>query len=97
LKISLTPLHLSQDLPGRTSRETDITTLFESLTLISGFHEEKGTDNVILIQEDNLPERLILKLDTVRTRELSAISSEMHSTTLFQGLSGLVCTSVMRQ
>ncbi len=49
-------------------RETDATKLFESLT--SDFRvlmRKKGKDNLVLIQEDNLPDKLRLRLDTART------------------------------
>ncbi len=49
-------------------RETDATKLFESLT--SDFRvlmRKRGKDNLVLIQEDNLPDKLMLRLDTART------------------------------
>jgi len=52
-------------------RETDIASLFESLT--SDFRvlmRKKGRDNVILIQEDNLPDKLMLRMDTARTARI---------------------------
>ncbi|HAX94452.1 MAG TPA: hypothetical protein DCY25_11015, partial [Bacteroidales bacterium] len=54
-------------------RETDITRLFESLTSeFRVFMRKKGHDNVVLIQEDNLPDKLMLKLDVARiTRIIS--------------------------
>jgi signal transduction histidine kinase len=52
-------------------RETDATRLFESLT--SDFRvlmRKKGKDNVVLIQEDNLPDKLMLRMDTARTTRI---------------------------
>lgn len=52
-------------------RETDATRLFESLT--SDFRvlmRKKGRDNVVLIQEDNLPGKLMLRIDTARTMRI---------------------------
>ena len=49
-------------------RETDAGKLFESLA--SEFRvikRKKGKDNVILIQEDNLPDKLMLRIDKTRT------------------------------
>lgn len=54
-----------------TLRETDITRQFESLTSdFRVYMRKKGRDNVVLIQEDNLPDKLMLKLDAARTTRI---------------------------
>jgi K+-sensing histidine kinase KdpD len=74
-------------------RETDACKLFESLA--SEFRvllRKKDKDNVILIQEDNLPDRLILRIDKVRTsRILSNLFRNALSNT-FSGFIKLGCT-----
>jgi K+-sensing histidine kinase KdpD len=74
-------------------RETDAGMLFESLA--SEFRvllRKKDRDNVILIQEDNLPDRLILRIDKVRTsRILSNLFRNALSNT-FSGFIKLGCT-----
>ncbi len=69
-------------------RETDITRLFESLTSdFRVFMRKKGRDNVVLIQEDNLPEKLMLKLDTAR---MTRIVSNLFRNALDNTLSGFI-------
>jgi K+-sensing histidine kinase KdpD len=69
-------------------RETDAGSLFESLA--SEFRvlmRKKDRDNVIFIQEDNLPERLILRLDKART---SRILSNLFRNALNNTSSGFI-------
>jgi len=69
-------------------RETDIASLFESLT--SDFRvlmRKKGRDNVILIQEDNLPDKLMLRMDTART---ARIFNNLFRNALDNTLSGFI-------
>ena len=74
-------------------RETDAGKLFESLT--SEFRvlmRKKGKDNVILIQEDNLPDKLMLRMDKARTvRILSNLFRNALDST-FSGFIKLGCT-----
>ncbi len=74
-------------------RETDAGKLFESLA--SEFRvllRKKDKDNVILIQEDNLPERLMLRIDKARTgRIISNLFRNALSNT-FSGFIKLGCT-----
>jgi signal transduction histidine kinase len=74
-------------------RETDAGKLFESLT--SEFRvlmRKKGKDNIILIQEDNLPDKLMLRIDKVRTvRILSNLFRNSLDNT-FSGFIKLGCT-----
>jgi K+-sensing histidine kinase KdpD len=70
------------------SRESDITALFGSLTSdFRVFMRKKGRDNVVFVQEDNLPERLMLKLDTVRT---SRIVNNLFKNALDNTFSGFI-------
>ena len=69
-------------------RETDITRVFESLTSdFRVYMRKKGRDNVVLIQEDNLPDRLMLKIDTART---SRIVSNLFRNALDNTFSGFI-------
>jgi len=69
-------------------RETDITKLFETLTSdFRVFMRKKGHGNVVLIQEDNLPEKLMLKLDAART---SRIVSNLFRNALDNTFSGFI-------
>lgn len=74
-------------------RGTDAGKLFESLT--SEFRvlmRKKGKDNVILIQEDNLQDKLILRIDKTRTvRILSNLFRNALDNT-FSGFIKLGCT-----
>jgi K+-sensing histidine kinase KdpD len=74
-------------------RETDAGKLFESLT--SEFRvlmRKKGKDNIILIQEDNLPDKLMLRIDKARTvRVLSNLFRNALDNT-FSGFIKLGCT-----
>jgi K+-sensing histidine kinase KdpD len=74
-------------------RETDAGKLFESLA--SEFRvlkRKKGKDNVILIQEDNLPDKLMLRIDKARTvRILSNLFRNALDNT-FSGFIKLGCT-----
>ncbi|MGB8357161.1 MAG: HAMP domain-containing sensor histidine kinase [Bacteroidales bacterium] len=74
-------------------RETDAGKLFESLA--SEFRvllRKKDKDNVILIQEDNLPDRLMLRIDKARTgRIISNLFRNALSNT-FSGFIKLGCT-----
>jgi K+-sensing histidine kinase KdpD len=74
-------------------RETDAGNLFESLT--SEFRvlmRKKGKDNIILIQEDNLPDKLMLRIDKTRTvRILSNLFRNALDNT-FSGFIKLGCT-----
>jgi signal transduction histidine kinase len=74
-------------------RETDAGKLFESLT--SEFRvlmRKKGKDNIILIQEDNLPDKLMLRIDKARTvRILSNLFRNALDNT-FSGFIKLGCT-----
>jgi signal transduction histidine kinase len=74
-------------------RDTDATRLFESLT--SDFRvlmRKKGKDKVVLIQEDNLPDKLILKIDTARTTRIvnNLFRNSLEST--FSGFIKVGCT-----
>lgn len=74
-------------------RETDAGKLFESLT--SDFRvlmRKKGKDKVILIQEDNLPERLMLRIDASRTARIinNLFRNALENT--FSGFIRLGCT-----
>ena len=74
-------------------RETDITRLFESLTSdFRVFMRKKGRDNVVLIQEDNLPDRLMLKLDAART---TRIVSNLFRNALDHTFSGFIKVGCM--
>lgn len=69
-------------------RETDITKLFESLT--SDFRvlmRKKGKDNIVLIQEDNLSGKLMLRMDTART---SRIINNLFRSALDNTVSGFI-------
>ncbi len=69
-------------------RETDVTSLFESLTSdFRVFMRKKGHDNVVLIQEDNLPKKLILKIDTAR---MTRIVNNLFRNALDNTLSGFI-------
>ena len=74
-------------------RETDAGKLFESVT--SEFRvlmRKKGKDNIILIQEDNLPDKLMLRIDKARTvRILSNLFRNALDNT-FSGFIKLGCT-----
>ncbi len=74
-------------------RETDAGKLFESLA--SEFRvlmRKKGKDNIILIQEDNLPDKLMLRIDKARTvRILSNLFRNALDNT-FSGFIKLGCT-----
>jgi K+-sensing histidine kinase KdpD len=74
-------------------QETDAGKLFESLA--SEFRvlkRKKGKDNVILIQEDNLPDKLMLRIDKARTvRILSNLFRNALDST-FSGFIKLGCT-----
>lgn len=74
-------------------RETDAGKMFDSLT--SDFRvlmRKRGKDNVILIQEDNLPERLMLRMDTARTARIinNLFRNALENT--FSGFIRLGCT-----
>lgn len=74
-------------------RETDAGKLFESLA--SEFRvlkRKKGKDNVILIQEDNLPDKLMLRIDKTRTVRIlnNLFRNALDST--FSGFLKLGCT-----
>jgi K+-sensing histidine kinase KdpD len=74
-------------------RETDAGKMFDSLT--SDFRvlmRKRGKDNVILIQEDNLPERLMLRMDTARTVRIinNLFRNALENT--FSGFIRLGCT-----
>lgn len=74
-------------------RDTDAGRLFE--TLSSDFRvlmRKRGRDNVIFIQEDNLPRTLMLRLDTARTvRIISNLLRDSLENTL-SGFIKLGCT-----
>ena len=74
-------------------RETDAGKMFESVT--SEFRvlmRKKGKDNIILIQEDNLPDKLMLRIDRTRTvRILSNLFRNALDNT-FSGFIKLGCT-----
>ncbi len=73
---------------GEKLRETDITSLFESLTSdFRVYMGKKGHDSVVLIHEDNLPEKLILKLDPAR---LTRIVSNLFRNALNHTFSGFI-------
>ncbi|NLE35776.1 MAG: HAMP domain-containing histidine kinase, partial [Bacteroidales bacterium] len=74
-------------------RETDITKLFETLASdFRVFMRKKGNDNVVLIQEDNLPEKLMLKLDATRaSRVVSNLFRNAFDNT-FSGFIKVGCT-----
>jgi K+-sensing histidine kinase KdpD len=74
-------------------RETDAGKLFDSLT--SDFRvlmRKKEKDDVILIQEDDLPERLMLRMDTARTVRIinNLFRNALENT--FSGFIKLGCT-----
>jgi len=74
-------------------RETDAGKLFESLA--SEFRvlkRKKGKDNVILIQEDNLPDKLMLRIDKARTVRIinNLFRNALDNT--FSGFIKLGCT-----
>jgi len=74
-------------------RETDAGMLFESLA--SEFRvllRKKDRDNVILIQEDNLPDRLILRIDKARTSRLLSNLFRNALSNTFSGFIKLGCT-----
>jgi K+-sensing histidine kinase KdpD len=74
-------------------RETDITRLFESLTSdFRVFMRKKGRDNVVLIQEDNLPDRLMLKLDAARTTRIISNLFRNALDNTFSGFIKVGCT-----
>jgi len=74
-------------------RETDISKLFESLTSdFRVFMRKKDRDNVILIHEDNLPERLMLKLDTARTTRIVSNLFRNALDNTFSGFIKVGCT-----
>jgi len=79
--------------PKASLRETDAGKLFDSLT--SDFRvlmRKKGKDNVILIQEDNLPDKLMLRIDKARTlRILSNLFRNALDST-FSGFIKVGCT-----
>ncbi len=69
-------------------RETDIARYFESLT--SDFRvlmRKKGKKDVVLIQEDNLPDKLMLRMDTARS---SRIFSNLFKNALDNTFSGFI-------
>lgn len=69
-------------------RETDATRLFESMT--SDFRvllRKKGKDNVVLIQEDSLPAKLIVRMDTAR---MTRIVSNLFRNALDNTYSGFI-------
>ncbi|MFN2314762.1 MAG: sensor histidine kinase [Bacteroidales bacterium] len=69
-------------------KETDATRLFESLT--SNFRvllRKKGKDNVVLIQEDNLPAKLMVRMDTAR---MTRIVSNLFRNALDNTYSGFI-------
>ncbi len=69
-------------------RETDIKRLFESLT--SDFRvlmRKKGKSNVVLIQEDNLTGKLMLRMDPART---SRIINNLFRSALDNTFSGFI-------
>jgi K+-sensing histidine kinase KdpD len=74
-------------------KETDAGKLFESLA--SDFRvlmRKKGKNNIILIQEDNLPDKLMLRMDTTRTvRILNNLFRNALENT-FSGFIKLGCT-----
>jgi K+-sensing histidine kinase KdpD len=79
--------------PKASLRETDAGKLFDSLT--SEFRvlmRKKNKDNVILIQEDNLPDKLMLRIDKARTvRILSNLFRNALDST-FSGFIKIGCT-----
>ncbi len=79
--------------PKASLRETDAGKLFDSLT--SEFRvlmRKKDKDNVILIQEDNLPDKLMLRIDKARTvRILSNLFRNALDST-FSGFIKVGCT-----
>lgn len=69
-------------------RETDATRLFESMT--SDFRvllRKKGKDNVVLIQEDSLPAKLMVRMDTAR---MTRIVSNLFRNALDNTYSGFI-------
>lgn len=74
-------------------RETDITRVFESLTSdFRVYMRKKGRDNVVLIQEDNLPDRLMLKIDTARTTRIVSNLFRNALDNTFSGFIKVGCT-----
>lgn len=74
-------------------RETDAGKLFESLA--SEFRvikRKKGKDNVILIQEDNLPDKLMLRIDKARTVRIISNLFRNALDSTFSGFIKLGCT-----
>ncbi|MFZ2287238.1 MAG: HAMP domain-containing sensor histidine kinase [Bacteroidales bacterium] len=74
-------------------RETDVTRLFESMT--SDFRvlmRKKGKDNVVLIQEDNLPGKLMLRIDTIRTTRIVSNLFRNALDNTFSGFIKVGCT-----
>jgi K+-sensing histidine kinase KdpD len=74
-------------------RETDACKLFESLA--SEFRvllRKKDKDNVILIQEDNLPDRLMLRMDNARTSRIVSNLFRNALSNTFSGFIKLGCT-----
>ena len=74
-------------------RETDAGNLFESLA--SEFRvlmRKKNKDDVILIQEDNLPDRLILRMDKARTSRILTNLFRNALNNTFSGFIRLGCT-----
>jgi len=74
-------------------RETDITRVFESLTSdFRVYMRKKGRDNVVLIQEDNLPDRLMLKIDAARTTRIVSNLFRNALDNTFSGFIKVGCT-----
>jgi len=74
-------------------RETDITKLFESLTSdFRVYMRKKGRNNIVLIQEDNLPDKLMLKLDVARTTRIISNLFRNALDSTFSGFIKVGCT-----
>jgi K+-sensing histidine kinase KdpD len=74
-------------------READAGKLFESVT--SEFRvlmRKKGKDNVILIQEDNLPDKLMLRIDKARTVRIISNLFRNALDNTFSGFIKVGCT-----
>lgn len=74
-------------------RETDAARMFESMA--SDFRvlmRKKGRDNVVLIQEDNLPVKLMVRLDTSRTIRIISNLFRNALDNTFSGFIKVGCT-----
>ncbi len=73
---------------GENVRETDVTGLFESLTSdFRVYMRKKGHNGVVLLHEDNLPKKLMLRIDTAK---LIRIVNNLFRNALSHTFSGFI-------